>query len=90
LDTIAASDESIWRLAQAGKTLAILKLVHLKIQGTAVRNVSLTEEDVSELLAQLAVAKRADPYNEQVHIMEAETLNSAGTSSLSHFIHILF
>lgn len=38
----------------------------------------LSEDSLAEALEQLKIARLADPQNEQIDIMEAECLNSAG------------
>ena len=45
---------------------------------TYVNNSLLSEDDLASVLEQLQVARSNDPQNEQIDIMEAECLNSAG------------
>ena len=78
LDSIAA-DEELSPFTRKCKTLGIIKWVHIKIQlSTFVNNSLLTEDDLSAVFKQLNFARSIDPFNEQIDIMEAECLNSAG------------
>lgn len=45
---------------------------------TYVNNSLLSEDDLASVLEQLQFARSNDPQNEQIDIMEAECLNSAG------------
>jgi predicted Zn-dependent protease len=77
LSAIDHSDE-LYEMASRCKALAHLKWVHIKIQTTAVNNVPFSESEIAEALAKLEAARQCDPRCDQVDVMEAEVLNTAG------------